>query len=519
MERFTDIEEIYKIANPRNVHLTRAPFFNNGTEAPRLGSGGVEVALGIGGRRFPDIAVTVQPIAENVVFDKRWTAYTFDKREIPELGLQETELPIAHCIAEQRVPKEEYDGFRQWSIAMWWIHHGMEENFLTDAKQAGLDKSFLSSHTAHRRINAEAARLITQLPSPSDAIMVQDPYYYPWVARSLKNQHRHKSRIVGVNHIPFPEPESFAMLRHISPDHWEKLARSYMDGWMSFDALSFHTPEDVDSFRQSATRFWPDRELPELIVNPLGVEPERIEKIATSVTEADEKRLLGLVVEHAPYLTDSIDLQGKDIGIGVGYRSDPIKQIPVVFEAMYGLLEKRPDLHGQVTYIQQLRPHRIEDFESYRQEYEKINFLAQMINSKYAHIGWQPIILIPQGLNHEDVIRMQAVLAKRARKSFTAVASVEGMNLAAQETVFSSQRDDFGLIATRGCGLGVTLADNGVSELVVSEKKPDAAVLASYVERFLDLPEDEAVRINGKVKNVLCSLDPQGWMDKLVKAG
>lgn len=517
MERLMDIGEINKIVNPRNVHLTRASFFNNGAKTPRLGNGGVEVALGIGGRHFPDIAVTVQPLAEDVAFDKRWTVHAFDKREIPELGLQGTELPIAHGIAEQRVPKEEYDGFRQWSIAMWWIHHSMEKNFLTDAKQAGLDKNFLSSHTAHRRINAEAARLITQLPSPSDAIMIQDPYYYPWVARSLKNQHRHKSRIVGVNHIPFPEPENFAMLRHISPDHWEKLARSYMDGWMSFDALSFHTPENVDSFRQSAARFWPDRKLPELIVNPLGVETERIEKIATSVTETDEKRLLGLVVEHAPYLTDSIDLQGKDIGIGVGYRSDPIKQIPVVFEAMYELLEKRPDLRGQITYVQQLRPHRIEDFESYRQEYEKINFLAQMINEKYAHIGWQPIILIPQGLNHEDVIRMQSVLAKRARKSFTALASVEGMNLAAQETVFASQRDEFGLIATRGSGLGITLADNGASELVVPEKKPDAAMLASYVEKFLDLPEEETIRINNDVKKVLNLLHPQGWMDKLAK--
>lgn len=524
-------KEIYQPTDIKIAHVARAPFysFSRGGDSDvrgqqtmpiEVGKGGIEVAVAIGGRQMPDVAFTLSAngLASN---DHRWTTFSFDKRHVPELGVGDHAVPISHTIFEQEVSQDLYRGFRNWSIVMWWIHHGLADQLKTDVEEFGFDKglNFVPSHTAHRMISKNVAEQINSLPQDVNTIVVQDVYYHPRVATILRERFGNKSRIIGVNHIPFPDVSDFELMKHISPSHWDKLVGAYLNGWLSFDTISFHTEEDAKNFVNSVKRYYKgNRALPELIVNPLGIDIEMVEKTSNSVSETDRKRLSGLVSGKTEYLQSADDLKGLIIGASIGYRSDPIKQIPFNLEAMDYLLKVRPDLVGKFTYIQQMRPHRIDDFPSYREEYQRIKELVKTINNKQAFKGWQPIILIDQEIRHQDVIRLQRVLADTASKYFTSIPSIEGMNLAGQETFVASGRPDVGLITTIGSGLGRTLIKNGAGEFVIPDKKPKAADMANAIDLFLSMSNEEISHINRKVREVLESMHPAYWLDRLLRS-
>lgn len=497
---------------PDVIHVTRAPFFKNGTVQPQLGTGGMEVAVGLGARSLHDAALTLRP---GMPSERPWEEHFIDKRDVPELGIQTDEQRI-HLIMEQIVDPDKFKGFREWSGAMWWLHHGMEDQFVTDAQSWGLSENFTDSHSAFGKINGAVARQIKALPHQPEAIVVQDPYYFPRVASMLKQQlgYGQETELIGVNHIPFPTPENFTMLRHITP-HWEKLARAYMKNWMEFDTISVHTDEDAERFRASAARYYPEGNLPKLVVNPLGIDGEMIEQVTHKISEKDRDELEKLILSNAPHLTSFDQLDSLVIGASIGYRSDPIKQIPLNLTSIHVLLKRNPKLRGKLTYVQQIRPHRIDDYASYRQEYDHVTQVAQAINDEYATDGWQPIILINQEFPHEDVLKMQKLLAEKALRYYTSIPSIEGMNLAGQEAVFASGRPDTGLIVSTGSGLGKTLEARGADDLVIPTSHPTSEQIAHYVEMFLGMSHDEVITANQRTKDVLTQLNPETWLNNL----
>ncbi len=517
------------------LNVTRAKPLKKKLDRFEIGSGGVEKAL-VQGTTTEDGTLALSENSSGIKVEKtrenpRGTLFaveTIDKRKVPQLGLTDHEEPINHHLTELLISPEQFQGFRKASIVPWWVHHGsdFQQQLSQDLKQARINNvSFSESVRAYLHVGTDLVSGIQAMPILPERVVVHDPYYFPTLASQLAEQLPEVERF-GVNHIPFASPEELeTMFKIVSPTQWERLASSYMQNWMQFDVMSMHSVEDVKNFRESAQTFCPYTPLlTELRVNPLGVAIEEIENNADSMTPEEEWTLLDLVVEHADHIDKPEQLQGLILGASIGYRSDPIKRIPKLEETIDTLLEMRPDLIGQFTYIQQIRPHRVDDFISYKQEYDDIVQGAQVLNDKYVakyrelsgnSSGWQPFILMQGELQNPQVIKLQRALSNRGGQMLNIVLSKEGMNLAGQEGFFASGRSDYRLITTRDSGLGRYLSRRGISTLTEDQENASAEQLARRVNSAIMMPTDEAIALNQRTRQALEDIDAQHWAKRL----
>ncbi|HSW87755.1 MAG TPA: hypothetical protein VLG12_01190 [Candidatus Saccharimonadales bacterium] len=518
------------------LNVTRAnPLKKTGNGDYVTGSGGVERAL-VQATITEDGTLAMNSYSNSEHVDKtrenpRGTLFsveTIDKRDVTQLGLTEHQEPINHHITELRISPEQFKGFRKASIVPWWVHHGSEfqqqlSEDLTQSRATGV--KFSESVRGYLHVGTDLVRGIQQMPLLPERVVIHDPYYFPTLASKLEEQLPEVQRF-GVNHIPFASPKDLeTMFNIVSPTQGDRLASFYMQNWMQFDVISMHSVEDAENFRESAREFCPNTPLlTELRVNPLGVAIEEIEHTADSITTEEEMTLLDLVVKHADHIDTPEQLEGLILGASIGYRSDPIKRIPKLEATIDTLLQMRPDLIGKFTYVQQIRPHRTDDFISYKQEYDEIVQGAHTLNVKYVTqykertgnaSGWQPFILMQGELQNPQVIKLQRALSNRAKQMLNIVLSKEGMNLAGQEGFFASGRSDYRLITTRDSGLGRYLSRRGISTLTENQENAPVEQLAQRVNSAIMMPTDKAIALNQRTRQALEDIDAQHWAKRL----
>lgn len=511
---------IEQYPKPEVVHVSRAPFFRMNGTGYRLDGGGVQTSMALATANISDAMVSVQNHGNTNRHS--WNSQILDKRDISDLEL-DTEDTISHQLEEHHLNNEAFEEYRRNSIIWWWIHHGMTDQLKTDVETLNLKETFIKDYVQYRRVNTRTAHDMPENLLRSPVMIVHDPYYLSRMTHILRESQelKYEGNLVAVNHIPFPRPEDFHMLSilGLSKNNQQVLTRQYIQGWMGADTISFHTQQDADNFKECVHLFLgPNVNVPELLVNPLGVDTEHIRNVVESITDEERSSLDEMILRNAPNLSSTAEMEGLIIGANIGTRADPIKKIPQTFEDIELLLETNPEMLGKFTYVQQVRPHRGE-FPSYAKELDRIKELAAKINEKYGRPGYQPIVLIAEEFKQRQVFGMYNQLARTAGengKFFVTALGHEGMSLSVQEGHIAGTVDkpDTTMIVSDQVGMGGTLKQRRIRGVMEGDFIKGS--FANMVYSLEKTPKEILVDLNQQISAVLEDINLHSWTGRLL---
>ena len=282
----------------------------------------------------------------------------------------------------------------------------------------------------YERVNRKFAdAVVSEARSDAPVVLVQD-YHLALVPRMIRER-LPRATIITFWHIPWPNPEAFA----ICP--WRD---QLLDGLLGSSILGFHTQFHCNNFvdtvdRQLEARV--DRETfgvsyrgERTLVKryPISVEwPLSAARTAQPVAtcRAMVRERLALPREHA-------------VGVGVE-RMDYTKGLEERFRAVEKLLELNPEWIGRFTFVQIAAPTR-ESIAQYKAYELRVRALADHINARFPSRRAPAIVLL---VAHHTA---DAIYEYYRAADLCFVSSLhDGMNLVAKEFV-AARDDDAGVL-------------------------------------------------------------------------
>ena len=338
------------------------------------------------------------------------------------------------------------------------------------------------------RVNAVFADCLLRLIKPGDVLWIHDYHLIPLAA--MLRRRGVKNRIGFFLHTPLPAAGLLIAL----PRH-----RELLETLASHDLVGVHTKRDLraleDYFlheagatmradgrmRSSGGRLFRAAAFP-ISIDTAGI--------------AETARTAGSHREIAQ-LRDSLGDRSLIIGVD---RLDYSKGLPQRFQAYARLLERAPELHRHVTFLQIAPPSRgaVPEYRQIRRELERS---AGHINGEYAAPDWAPIRYLNKSFPH----RLLAGYYRSARVGLVTPLR-DGMNLVAKEYVACQDPDDPGvLVLSRFAGAALELTDALLVNPADTEEVADALQLA------LNMPLDERRRRWNAMMAVLRRHDITAW--------
>ncbi|CAM3446071.1 trehalose-6-phosphate synthase [Paracoccus nototheniae] len=383
-----------------------------------------------------------------------WVGFSGDVVDDPSDSLQDHPGAAFQRMSFDLTPQEHDEYYLGYSNSILWpLCHGRPS--LMQIRPEYLD--------GYARANARIAQMLLPHLRPGDRIWVQDYHLFP-LAKEL--------RALGVTapighflHIPFPGPADCGAL----PNPAE------LFDWLSYyDLLGFQTERDLGAFAESARQLADGDFVSDNLfqlsgrkvraqVFPIGIDAAAF--MAEAAEAPDEDRMRSLT-------------QAKMM-IGVD-RLDYSKGIPQRFRAYQLLLEKIPDLHEKISFLQIAPPTRgaVDAYQDIREETEH---LAGRINGQFATLNWTPIRFI-----HRPFPRpVLAGLYRQARIGLVTPLA-DGMNLVAKEYVAAQDPTDPGvLILSRFAGAAETMTE----ALIINPHDPHDLAVAMAQAMRMSQPE------------------------------
>lgn len=331
----------------------------------------------------------------------------------------------------------------------------------------------ISDWEAYKNVNKKFAEsLLDELDVRTPLILIQD-YHFALLPKMIKSK-RPDAKVAIFWHIPWPNPEAFG----ICP--WQE---EILEGMLGSDLIGFHTQfhcnnflDTVDRFLESRidwTAFAITREGKTSYVRPFPISvsfPTHGEK---TVGEPPEKK----------ELIKKYGLEGKKIGIGVD-RIDYTKGLIERFKALRRVLEKYPQLRGELVFIELGAPSRtlIPTYQNHLTEIEK---LVANINGEYGSKDYQPVLLLKEHHSQETIRHFYQIA------DFCLVSSLhDGMNLVAKEFIAERYDENGVLILSRFTGASHELK----SALIINPY--DIEETADAIHQSLSmLPEEKQERM------------------------
>jgi trehalose 6-phosphate synthase len=277
-------------------------------------------------------------------------------------------------------------------------------------------------------VNRKFARaVVAEAKTRNPIVLVQD-YHFALLPRMIRDE-MPEATVIAFWHIPWPNPESFA----ICP--WRE---DILSGLLGSSILGFHTQFHCNNFVDAVDRFLEARVDRESFSVTRGGKLTAVRRYPISIAWPPDPGLLGKPVEQCRAdVRQAHSLPpGHLLGVGID-RLDYTKGIIERFRAVERLLESQPEWLGRFSFIQVAAPTRsgIDDYQNHE---AAVRALATRINERFGRGGRDsppPIILKVEHHEPRDVYEYY-----RAAE-FCVVSSLhDGMNLVAKEYV--SARDD-----------------------------------------------------------------------------
>ncbi len=291
-------------------------------------------------------------------------------------------------------------------------------------------------------------------------------------------------------HIPWPQPDAWRILPR-------RMREEIFTGLLANDIVAFHTRAYRDNFLDGCERLAGlevDRgrslvrvEGREVWVRayPVSIDCEDFDRLAESgPVLAAEERIAAARRGKLILRVDRLDLS---------------KNIVRGFLAYDVLLERHPELKGEVTFLALLQPSRqdIPEYAAYRQRVEEV---AAGINERHGTGEWLPVDLRLQddfpcsvaAYKQYDVLLVNPVF--------------DGMNLIAKEAGLVNRRNGV-LVLSENAGAHEELAEG-----VISVNPFDVEGQAEALYRALTMDEDEKGRLAGMIRKTVRGNDVGAWI-------
>jgi len=350
---------------------------------------------------------------------------------------------------------------------------------------------------AYGVVNARFAQAInSELADMETPVFIQD-YHLALVGPHLRAL-RPAARTALFWHIPWPHPDRL----NICP--WR---REILSGLLANDFLAFQVERDRRNFIQAAeselgaeteadgARVRVGERVTTVIAVPIGVDYDRIQTVV-----ADP----GLAAEQFR-LQREFGLSAEIIGLGVD-RLDYTKGIPERLEALDRVFTRRPELRGQLTFLQIGVPSR-SDLKSYSAIESEIDGRVAELNARHGLPGLPPPVQY-----HKGALTMPSLVALYRLAQFCIVSSLhDGMNLVAKE--FIAAREDEGGVLVLSALAGA--AQELPQALIINPYDIDG--FADAVERALDMPPDERRARMRAMRRVVAGRNVFGWASDILE--
>ena len=376
-----------------------------------------------------------------------------------------------------------YTGFANGTL--WPMLHYRPD--LVDYQRSHLD--------GYLRVNGIFADQLQKLIAPDDILWIHDYHLIPLAA--MLRQRGVRNRIGFFLHTPLPAAGLLIAL----PNH-----RELLETLASYDLVGVHTARDLRALEDyflheagAAMRLGGRMRMPNGRLFRAAAFPISID--TAGIAEAARR-----AVAHKEISQLRSSLQGRALIIGVD-RLDYSKGLPQRFQAYARLLERAPELHRKVTFMQIAPPSRGAVLE-YRQIRHELERSAGHINGKYAAPDWAPIRYINKSFPH----RLLTGYYRSARVGLVTPLR-DGMNLVAKEYVACQDGADPGvLVLSRFAGAAQELT----AALLVNPA--DTEEVADALERALAMPLAERRERWSMMMAVLGEHDITAWRTSFLHA-
>ena len=322
-----------------------------------------------------------------------------------------------------------------------WLSKEEEEGYYYGFANEGL---WPLCHIAHTRplfrasdwkhyeeVNRKFARaLLEEMQGVSHPVVLVQDYHFALLPRMIK-QHRPDARLAIFWHIPWPNPEAFA----ICP--WQ---RELVDGLLGADLIGFHIQAHCTNFLQTVDRIvesridW-DHSTVQRLDHLTTVHPF---PISVSFGDLQTKSPRESAYEEKASLLKNIGVRAALMGVGVD-RLDYTKGILERFLAIERFLEKYPRFQGVFTFVQIGAPSRTH-IKRYHDLQAEVEAEAERINWRFRSEQWKPIVLLERQHSHQEIEPYY-----RAADLCLVTSLHDGMNLVAKEFV-ATRQDERGVL-------------------------------------------------------------------------
>jgi trehalose 6-phosphate synthase len=269
-----------------------------------------------------------------------------------------------------------------------------------------------------------ALAVVRESKTRNPIVLVQD-YHFALLPKMIRDE-LPDATIISFWHIPWPNPESFA----ICPWGEEILA-----GMLGSSIMGFHTQFHCNNFVDTVDRFLEARVDRESFDVSFGAKITAVRRYPISIEWPPAPELLQKSVVDCRgeiRLLNNLPSEHK-LGIGVD-RLDYTKGILERFRAVERLLELNPDWIGRFTFVQIAAPTR-SGIDEYQHHEAQVRTMAARINARFDRRGPPPIVL-----KVEQHAPPQVYEYFRASDLCFVSSLHDGMNLVAKEYV--AARDD-----------------------------------------------------------------------------
>jgi trehalose 6-phosphate synthase len=402
-----------------------------------------------------------------------WDGGTETPRQVDGLDFELRPVSLS-----RRTVDAYYHGFA--NRTLWPLLHGLVE-------QPTFDRSWWD---AYRMVNARFAAV--DEPGAPGFRWVHD--YHLLLVPELLRRRGSQGPIGFFLHVPFPAPEVFARLP------WRA---AILEGMLGADVVSFHTERYRDNFLRSCGLLCNDARVEGTAVRLVDGRLVRTAAHPISIDAADlahragqpavNRALAGLHAQFAP----------RRLLLGVD-RLDYTKGIPERLRAIELLLEIRPELRREITFVQVAVPSRGEVRE-YRDLRAGVEQLVGRINGRFTEPGLDvPVHYLYRGVTPDRLLAYY-----RAADVCLVTPLQDGMNLVAKEYVTVQA-------ATNGAGALVLSEFTGAIE-ELPEALPcnpfDLEGLAGTISLALELDEDDRRSRLARMAATIRGHDVYAWLD------
>ena len=375
---------------------------------------------------------------------------------------------------------------------LWFVQHGLYDLPYSPNHGEDTRRAWEDGYVAVNRNFAEAvARTVEGEEAPIILLHDYQLYMTPLLLRERLGEAAFISLFV---HIPWPAPDQWRVL----PGY---VSEGILESLLSADVVAFHTRGYARSFLETASQvlgveydaekriIYRDGREVWVRSYPISIDPAEFEELAES----------DAVLEQEEFVKD---LPGKLL-LRVD-RTDLSKNVVRGFAAYSRMLERHPEMAGEVSFLAQLQPSR-SDVPQYAAYMEAVGRTAEEVNEEHGTDSWRPIELYME----DNFPRSVA-----AYKNFDVLlvnAVRDGMNLVAKESAVVNEKNGV-LILSENAGAHEELGEHA---LTVNPFDLDEQAEAIY--EALTMPEGERRRRAEAMRETVVSNTIEDWVEAQMK--